>query len=134
MAHPIYKDLLEQWREKAKEIAGTSEGFTFYDPEFNEFLHWMFSQFQGVIDSTQSNPGNNVAEFINKAVELENHYPFLYVEIARTIRTDWMAWLKEDTRCKDSLAQGQGLTAEEACEDALKCLPNNLKVVGASND
>ncbi|WP_444893597.1 hypothetical protein ACJJIE_03680 [Microbulbifer sp. TRSA001] len=56
MAHPIYKDLLEQWRGKAKEIAGTSEGFTFYDPEFNEFLHWMFSQFQAVVDSQQPSP------------------------------------------------------------------------------
>ncbi|WP_444901213.1 hypothetical protein ACJJI3_01340 [Microbulbifer sp. ZKSA004] len=51
-----FENLLERWKQKATEIAGTSEGFTFYDPEFNEFLHWMFSQFQVATESTGNRP------------------------------------------------------------------------------
>lgn len=63
----------------------------------------------------------NVIKFLEKAEELEMIHPFLYVEIARTRVTDYMAWL----RVKPSgelIVTGQGLTADEACKDALEQL------------
>ncbi|QFT55615.1 hypothetical protein [Microbulbifer sp. THAF38] len=128
MKQPRFENLLEQWKQKATEIAGTSEGFTFHESEMSEFLHWMFSQFQAFAESEQSNQESSVAEFINKAVELENHYPFLYVEIARSRITDWMAWLKDKPGSKLLLACGSGSTAEEACRDALDYLAENTEV------
>lgn len=61
-----------------------------------------------------------VSEFLQMANELENKYPFLYVEIARTRTTDWMAWLREKPGKEHRLiACGQGLKPSEACRDAL---------------
>ncbi|WP_444942743.1 hypothetical protein ACJJIK_10835 [Microbulbifer sp. ZKSA006] len=74
-----------------------------------------------------SPPSGNITKFLSAADELENHYPFLYVEIARTRTTDWMAWLKEKPNAASSLATGQGDTAEEACERALDNLSETPK-------
>ena len=63
----------------------------------------------------------NVVKFLEKAEELEMEYPFLYVEIARTRVTDYMAWLRVKPD-GDLIVNGQGLTAEDACKDALKQL------------
>ncbi|MFA0812445.1 hypothetical protein [Microbulbifer epialgicus] len=134
MAHPIYKDLLEQWRKKATEIAGTSEGFTFYEPEFNEFLHWMFSQFQAFAESEQSAPVNSVIEFLNKVDELRDKYPQLWVDIHRTNATGWVAALHDKFMATNVLAYGQNLTAELACKDALEHLAKNSEITGTSND
>ncbi|MCO1334972.1 hypothetical protein MO867_11555 [Microbulbifer sp. OS29] len=134
MAHPIYKDLLEQWREKAKEIAGTSEGFTFYDPEFNEFLHWMFSQFQAVGESTQPAPDNSVVEFINKGQRLREQYPSLCIEVASTKKADWMAWVGPFPDDIESTAFGFGSTPEEACKESLGILSEIPEVMEAIND
>lgn len=63
----------------------------------------------------------SVIQFLEKADELIDIHPFLYVEIGRTRTTDWMAWLR--TKPKEGegklLASGQGLTPDEACEAAL---------------
>lgn len=55
--------------------------------------------------------------------ELLGEYPYCYFELAYTRRTDWMAWLctkpREDDPERKVLACGQGLTAEEACAEAI---------------
>jgi len=71
----------------------------------------------------------NVEKFLEVADELENSYPYLYAEIAKTRATNWMAWLcthnREDNPSRKVICSGQGITAEEACEDALKALEND---------
>ena len=77
---------------------------------------------------------SKVEEFLELALELENKYPFLYVEIARTRVTDWMSWLC--THNKDThpervvLANGQGSTAEEACRNAILTFEQSGKEAG----
>ncbi|WNZ54815.1 hypothetical protein QT397_18290 [Microbulbifer sp. MKSA007] len=134
MGHPIYKDLLEQLREKAKEIAGTSEGFTFYDPEFNEFLHWMFSQFQAVVDSGEPSPAGSVNEFLSKVGDLRDKYPCLWVDIHKTNTTGWVAALHDNFMSTNVLAYGRNVTAELACKDALESMDKNPLAVEATND
>ena len=55
--------------------------------------------------------------------ELLGEYPYCYFELAYTRRTDWMAWLctkpREDDPERKVLACGQGLTAEDACAEAI---------------
>ncbi len=63
----------------------------------------------------------NVIKFLEKAEEMENDYPFLYVEIARTRVTDYMAWLRVKPD-GDLIVNGQGLTADDACKDAISQL------------
>lgn len=56
------------------------------------------------------------------ALLLESN-PYTYFELAYTRTTGWMAWICSNAREQDPdrkiLAQGQGDTAEEACENAL---------------
>lgn len=58
--------------------------------------------------------------------ELLGEYPYCYFELAYTRRTDWMAWLctkpREDDPERKVLACGQGLTAEEACAEAIAAI------------
>lgn len=61
---------------------------------------------------------SNVLRFIEIAEDLEQEHPWLYVEIARTRTTDWMAWLRKKPN-GDLLTTGQGSTADEACNHAL---------------
>jgi len=65
-----------------------------------------------------------VMEFIDLAEHLENTYPFLYVEIARTRSTEWMAWLcthnRETNPNREVIVSAQGLTSSEACKKALQ--------------
>lgn len=63
----------------------------------------------------------NVIKFLEKAEELEMVHPFLYVEIARTRVTDYMAWLRVKTN-GELIVTGQGLSADDACKDALEQL------------
>ena len=60
-----------------------------------------------------------IEEFLDLARDLEGQYPFLYVEIARTRTTDWMAWLRVRPD-GDLLAFGQCSTPNEACKQALE--------------
>jgi hypothetical protein len=68
----------------------------------------------------------HVIKFLKKAEELEMVHPFLYVEIARTRTTDYMAWLrmKPDGAL---IVSAQGLTADEACKEALEILEQDGK-------
>ena len=65
-----------------------------------------------------------VIEFLELGEDLENKYPFLYVEIARTRATGWMAWLcthnKETHPDREVIVSAQGSTAKEACKKALQ--------------
>ena len=66
---------------------------------------------------------DNVKKFLDTAEEMINEYPFLYVEVARTRTTEWMAWLcthNKDTHTdRMVLASAHGFTADEACKNAL---------------
>jgi hypothetical protein len=64
--------------------------------------------------------GVNISEFFKLAEQLKNSYPFLYVEVAHTRTTDYMAWLRTKPKEGLLLAQGQGTTADDACREALK--------------
>lgn len=64
----------------------------------------------------------SVSKFLSLAEDLIKSHPFLYVEIARTRTTDWMAMLRERPH-GNFIAQGQGLTAVDACTVALSASP-----------
>ncbi|KEP91397.1 hypothetical protein DA11_06935 [Aeromonas caviae] len=67
------------------------------------------------------------AEFLCVAEQLIGTHPYLYVELARTRTTDWMAWLRTKPNENEGvlLATGQGLTPDEACRYALAQLKKN---------
>ena len=73
---------------------------------------------------------NNVQKFLDKTENMINEFPFLYVEIARTRSTEWMAWActhNKDTHPeREVLANGQADTADGACAVAL----HKLEVLG----
>ena len=61
----------------------------------------------------------HIKKFLQIAEDLENEYPFIYVEICRTRTTYWAAWLREEPG-GELIALGKGSTVNEACKDALK--------------
>lgn len=67
---------------------------------------------------------NAVLKFLKIADDLIDEYPFLYVELARTRTTDWMAWLRKKPD-GELIANGEGLSADEACADALNQIPQS---------
>ncbi|MCO1335980.1 hypothetical protein MO867_16745 [Microbulbifer sp. OS29] len=90
MGHPIYKDLLEQWREKATEIAGTSEGFTFYRQELNEFLLWAFAQFQ--VFSASEKTETELPQWINSKEQLPTKADadaLGFIDVIRKTQNGW---------------------------------------------
>lgn len=50
--------------------------------------------------------------------------PYCYFELAYTKTTAWMVWICSDARENNPhrkvMVNGQGMTAEEACQDALE--------------
>lgn len=73
--------------------------------------------------ATTPQAANPIKSLIAIHNELLGEYPYCYFELAYTRRTDWMAWLctkpREDDPERKVLACGQGLTAEEACAEAV---------------
>ena len=65
---------------------------------------------------------SHVLEFIAKAETLKAEFPYIYAEISAEIShtrtTDWMAHLLSKPN-GEVLCRGQGLTAADACADAL---------------
>lgn len=62
-------------------------------------------------------------EFLEAAEALISQYPHLYVEVARTRPTDWMAWVCTHNRDTNPdrvvLIEAQGSTYQEACKAGL---------------
>lgn len=77
--------------------------------------------------ATQGDDESSVRHFLIAAENMIDEYPHLYVELARTRATDWMAWIcthnKDTHPNRKILTNGQGSTVEEACENALQTLP-----------
>lgn len=67
-----------------------------------------------------------VVHFLELAHQLIGRFPFLYVEIARTRPTDWMAWVcthNRDTHPdRTVLVSEHGSTPDEACIKGLEAL------------
>ncbi len=80
-----------------------------------------YAEFRGLLAQRCTDINmKNVIAFLEKAEELESMHPFIYVEIARTRTTGYMAWIKEKPSSSDHIACGQGETADEACGMALE--------------
>jgi hypothetical protein len=64
--------------------------------------------------------------FFKAAERLSERFPFLYVEVARTYPTGWMAWIcshnKLSTPDNKVLISQQGSTYAEACKNGLEAL------------
>lgn len=70
-----------------------------------------------------SRPARAIDGLLAMHALLLEHNPYAYFELAYTRTTGWMAWICSKPAADDPnrkvLAQGQGDTAEEACDDAL---------------
>lgn len=67
--------------------------------------------------------GDAIRDLIAKHTELQDRNDHTYFELARTRKTDWMAWLcthpVETHPNRLVMARGQGSTPDEACRAAL---------------
>jgi hypothetical protein len=80
----------------------------------------------------------NIAQALRLYDKAKEANPYLYFELARDRKTDWMCWLVDQSRAavsgeranaegKPVLCEGQGATANEACEPAVAVLEALLK-------
>ncbi len=88
-------------------------------------------------DNVQKEEDQLISDDVDKLIEVTevfeeviNHYPFAYIEIARTKITDWMVYVhtfhkKNDPRFKE-IAHSQELTMYEAVVEAVTQLEQNF--------